>query len=47
VTWRAQLGDDFAAIRDQEALAATNVADVFAQPILELPQSDGLHVRTM
>jgi hypothetical protein len=43
VARRPELGDDLTAVRDEDGLTTSNVADVFAQAILELAQADGFH----
>ena len=44
VAGRPDLGHDLAAIRDEDAFTAADVADVFAQSILEFTQANRLHV---
>ena len=39
----SKLRHDFASIGDQEALATPDLADVFAQAVLEFTQPNGLH----
>jgi hypothetical protein len=43
VSRRPDFGDNFAAVGDQDAFTASDFAKVFAQAVLEFPDTNGLH----
>jgi hypothetical protein len=40
---RSNLGDNFSAIRDEHALARPHASKIFAEPVLQLADTYGLH----
>lgn len=40
---RSNLRDDFTTVRDQHALSSTRMAEILAEPVLQLADANGLH----